>query len=108
MCLVKAFRAFHKLQKSTKVIEGGRVAALLFSLEHPLPIYCSKKPANAKPCLCKKKKPTVLLMQHLRCSGVGHMEGSVDWPSLQPGYLFGRAKGGGAEGSDKDLSPWLQ
>lgn len=69
MCLVKAFRAFHKLQKSTKVIEGGRGGALLFSLEHHLPIYCSKKAANAKPRLCKKS-PTVLLMQHLRYSRV--------------------------------------
>lgn len=68
---------------------------LLFSLGHHLPIYCSKEPANAKPCLCKKSL-TVLLMQHLRYAGVGHM-GSEDWPSLQPGSLFGRAEGGRAE-----------
>lgn len=36
-------------------IKGGRVGALLFSLEHHLQIYCSKKPANAKPSLRKKK-----------------------------------------------------
>lgn len=59
------------------MIEGGRVGALLFSLEHHLPIYCSKKPANAKPCLCKKS-PAMLLMQHLRYSGAGHVGGSLD------------------------------
>lgn len=38
------------------MIAGSRVSALLLSLVHHLPIYCSKKPANAKPSLWQKKK----------------------------------------------------
>lgn len=64
------------------MIKGARVGALLFSLEHHLPIYCIKKPESI--LSGKKKKKKVIF---INISGTEGLSMGVLWmrPLLKSG-----------------------